>query len=171
LKDRGQDGLVNALQKMKDQGRLTSTGGTGYGMRLATMLPNKKGGYHIVLVTVTPINFLQGASSERSLKTHAKQGAIRARQNRPILLARCSSQTEGIPRNKALAYCRNSQTFCAVPVKVTEMMLPKLSNWITVWPSAKNTVARLAGNTFGGNSKPNVGPRNVAVLSVTENRD
>ena len=66
LKDKGQGGLVNALQKMKDQGRLTSTGGTGYGMRLATMLPNKEGGYHIVLVTVTPINFLQGASSERS---------------------------------------------------------------------------------------------------------
>jgi hypothetical protein len=65
LKEKGQDGLVNALQKMKDQGRLSSTGGTGYGMRLATMLPKKEGGYHIVLVTVTPINFLQGAS-ERS---------------------------------------------------------------------------------------------------------
>jgi hypothetical protein len=66
LKDKGQDGLVSALQKMKDQGRLSSTGDTGYGMRLATMLPKKDGGYHIVLVTVTPINFLEGASSKRS---------------------------------------------------------------------------------------------------------
>jgi hypothetical protein len=66
LKDKGQDGLVNALQKMKDQGRLSSTGDTGYGMRLATMLPKTDGGYHIVLVTDTPINFLEGASSKRS---------------------------------------------------------------------------------------------------------
>jgi hypothetical protein len=66
LKEKGQDGLVKAMQNIKDQGRLNSTEDTGFGMRVVTMLPKKQGGQHVVFVTDRPINFKDVVGSSRS---------------------------------------------------------------------------------------------------------
>lgn len=57
LKHKGQDGLVNALDNLKDKGRVAPTGSVGTGMRVIRIRSTKDGGQHIVLLTNRPISF------------------------------------------------------------------------------------------------------------------
>ncbi len=57
LKEKGQDGLVSALGKIKDKGRVSPTGSVGTGFRFVRIRPTKDGGQHIVLATDRPISF------------------------------------------------------------------------------------------------------------------
>lgn len=66
LKAKGQNGVVDAMEKMKDNGRVSPTGGVGTGMRFVRMRPNNKGGFHIVLATNRPISFPELYNGTRS---------------------------------------------------------------------------------------------------------
>ena len=66
LKDKGQDGLVSALGKIKDKGRVAPTGSVGTGFRFVRIRPTKDGGQHIVLLTDRPISFPELYNSTRS---------------------------------------------------------------------------------------------------------
>ena len=66
LKKNGQTGLVNALQDMKDVGRVAPNGSVGTGLRIVRMRPTSNGGSHIVLVTDRPISFGELYNSTRS---------------------------------------------------------------------------------------------------------
>ncbi len=66
LKQKGQDGVVSAMENMKDIGRVSPTGSVGTGMRLVRMRPGKAGGWHIVLATNRPITFGELYNGTRS---------------------------------------------------------------------------------------------------------
>ncbi|MGA7291492.1 MAG: hypothetical protein WBW53_20675 [Terriglobales bacterium] len=66
LKKKGQDGLVSALEKIKDKGRVSPNGSVGTGMRVVRIRPGKDGGWHIVLATNRPISFPELYNSTRS---------------------------------------------------------------------------------------------------------
>ncbi len=66
LKSKGQDGLVSALEKAQDLGRVAPTGSVGTGFRIARVHPDKNGGVHIVLATNRPISFGELSNSSRS---------------------------------------------------------------------------------------------------------
>jgi hypothetical protein len=66
LKQKGQDGLVSAMEKMKDLGRVAPTGSVGTGMRVVLVRPNPDGGQHIVLATNRPITFAELYNGTRS---------------------------------------------------------------------------------------------------------
>jgi len=66
LKEKGQDGLVSAMEKMKDLGRVAPAGNVGTGMRVVLVRPNPDGGQHIVLVTNRPIAFGELYNGTRS---------------------------------------------------------------------------------------------------------
>ena len=57
LKEKGPDGLVKAMEKTSDVGRLSPTGFVGSGFRFARYRPTPDGGLHIVLVTNRPMSF------------------------------------------------------------------------------------------------------------------
>jgi hypothetical protein len=57
LKAKGPDGLVSALEKTKDVGRLSPTGFVGSGFRIARARPTPEGGLRIVMVTNRPMSF------------------------------------------------------------------------------------------------------------------
>ena len=50
LKQKGQDGLENAMDDLKDKGRVAPAASTGVGMEVVRIRPGKDGGYHIVLL-------------------------------------------------------------------------------------------------------------------------
>jgi hypothetical protein len=66
LKAKGQNGVVDAMEKMKDKGRVAPSAGVGTGMRVVRMRPNSKGGQHIVLATNRPIAFAELYNGTRS---------------------------------------------------------------------------------------------------------
>lgn len=66
LKQKGQNGVVSAMEDMKDKGRVSPIGNVGTGMRFVRMRSNKQGGLHIVLVTNRPIAFAELYNSTRS---------------------------------------------------------------------------------------------------------
>ena len=66
LKAKGQDGVVSAMEDMKDVGRIAPTGSTGTGVRIVRIRPGKNGGLHIVLVTDRPISFGELYNGTRS---------------------------------------------------------------------------------------------------------
>jgi hypothetical protein len=74
LKHKGQDGLVSALEDIKDQGRFAPTGSVGTGMRVVRIHPTKDGGQHIVLATNRPISFPELYNATRS--TNYKIGIV-----------------------------------------------------------------------------------------------
>lgn len=74
LKHKGQDGLVSALEDMKDKGRVAPIGSVGTGMRIIRIHPTKVGGLHIVLATDRPISFPELYNSTRS--TQYKIGIV-----------------------------------------------------------------------------------------------
>lgn len=57
LKHKGPNGLVSALEDMKDKGRVAPSGSVGTGMRVVRIHPTKGSGQHIVLATNRPISF------------------------------------------------------------------------------------------------------------------
>jgi hypothetical protein len=57
LKEKGPDGLVSAMEKANDVGRLAPTGFVGTGFRFARYRPTANGGLHIVMVTNRPMSF------------------------------------------------------------------------------------------------------------------
>ena len=57
LKKNGPDGLVRALEKTKDVGRLAPTGFVGSGFRIARYRQAPEGGLRIVMVTNRPMSF------------------------------------------------------------------------------------------------------------------
>ena len=57
LKEKGPDGLVRAMEKSSDVGRLSPTGYVGSGFRFARYRPTANGGFHIVMVTNRPMSF------------------------------------------------------------------------------------------------------------------
>ena len=66
LKHKGQDGLVSALENIKDLGRVSPTASVGTGMRFVRIRPTKDGGQHIVLATNRPISFPELYNATRS---------------------------------------------------------------------------------------------------------
>jgi hypothetical protein len=66
LKANGSNGLVKALGKTKDVGRLSPTGFVGSGFRIARFRPGPEGGFHIVMVTDRPIFFGEAYNGARS---------------------------------------------------------------------------------------------------------
>ena len=66
LKHKGQDGLVSALEDVKDKGRVAPTGSVGTGIRVVRIHPTKDGGQHIVLATNRPISFTELYNNTRS---------------------------------------------------------------------------------------------------------
>jgi hypothetical protein len=66
LKHKGPDGLVNALEDLKDKGRVAPTGSVGTGMRVVRIHLTKDGGQHIVLATNRPISFGELYNGTRS---------------------------------------------------------------------------------------------------------
>jgi hypothetical protein len=74
LTQKGQDGLVNAMDKLKDAGRLAPNGSVGTGMRVVRIRPTKDGGQHIVLTTDRPMSFPELYRSGRS--TQYKIGIV-----------------------------------------------------------------------------------------------
>ncbi|MGD0415868.1 MAG: hypothetical protein ABSA80_10980 [Terriglobales bacterium] len=74
LKRKGQDGLVSALENIKDLGRVSPTASVGTGMRFVRIRPTKDGGQHIVLATNRPISFPELYNSTRS--TQYKIGIV-----------------------------------------------------------------------------------------------
>lgn len=66
LKAKKQDGVVSAMENMKDKGRVAPVGTVGTGMRVVRMRPNSRGGYHIVLATNRPISFPELYNGTRS---------------------------------------------------------------------------------------------------------
>jgi hypothetical protein len=57
LKEKGPDGLVRAMEKTSDVGRLSPTGFVGSGFRFARYRRTANGGLHIVMVTNRPMSF------------------------------------------------------------------------------------------------------------------
>jgi hypothetical protein len=57
LKEKGPDGLVKAMEKTSDVGRLSPTGFVGSGFRFARYRPTADGGLRIVMVTNRPMSF------------------------------------------------------------------------------------------------------------------
>jgi hypothetical protein len=74
LKHKGQDGLVSALEDVKDKGRVAPAGSVGTGMRVVRILPTKDGGQHIVLASNRPISFRELYNGTRS--TSYKIGVV-----------------------------------------------------------------------------------------------
>ena len=66
LKNKGPDGLVSAMEDIKDKGRVAPTGSVGTGVRVVRIRPNKDGGQHIVLATNRPISFAELYNGTRS---------------------------------------------------------------------------------------------------------
>jgi hypothetical protein len=66
LKQKGQDGLVSALENTPDKGRVAPTASVGTGMRFVRIRPTKDGGQHIVLATNRPISFPELYNATRS---------------------------------------------------------------------------------------------------------
>jgi hypothetical protein len=66
LRQKGQDGLVSALEKSKDLGRIAPTGSVGTTMRVVLINPRPDGGQHIVLATNRPIAFGELYNGTRS---------------------------------------------------------------------------------------------------------
>jgi len=74
LKHKGQDGLVRALEDIKDKGRFAPMGSVGTGMRVVRIHPTKDGGQHIILATNRPISFPELYNGTRS--TQYKIGIV-----------------------------------------------------------------------------------------------
>jgi hypothetical protein len=66
LKEKGPDGLLSALQKKKDLGRLAPIGTVGTGVRFVRIRPTPEGGQHIVMVTDRPISIAERYRGTRS---------------------------------------------------------------------------------------------------------
>ncbi len=66
LKNKGQNGLVSALEKQQDLGRVSPVGSVGSGFRYVRAEKTADGGLHITMATNRPISFGELYNSTRS---------------------------------------------------------------------------------------------------------
>jgi hypothetical protein len=66
LKSKGPEGLMKAMNNMKEKGRVTPTGSVGTAMAVVRIQPTKNGGQHILLMTNRPIALAEMTNSTRS---------------------------------------------------------------------------------------------------------
>ncbi len=66
LKEKGPNGLVSAMEKASDVGRLSPAGFVGSAFRFARFRPTANGGAHIVMVTNRPMSFGELYNGTRS---------------------------------------------------------------------------------------------------------
>jgi hypothetical protein len=66
LKNKGQDALVSALEKLNDLGRVAPVGSVGTGFRYVRAEKTADGGLHITMATNRPISFGELYNSTRS---------------------------------------------------------------------------------------------------------
>jgi hypothetical protein len=66
LREKGPDGLLEALQKEPPVGSISTTGSVAYDLRYARQLPTEDGGRRIVLATDRPISFYEAQNQPRS---------------------------------------------------------------------------------------------------------
>lgn len=66
LKNKGQNGLVSALEKAQDVGRVAPVGTTGTGFRIVRLESQQDGGTHIIMATNRPISFRELYQGTRS---------------------------------------------------------------------------------------------------------
>ena len=66
LKNKGQNGLVSALEKAQDVGRVAPVGATGTGFRIVRLESQQDGGTHIIMATNRPISFRELYQGTRS---------------------------------------------------------------------------------------------------------
>jgi hypothetical protein len=66
LKTKGPDGMVKAMEKTDDVGRLSPNGYVGSGLRFARYRSTANGGLHIVMATDRPMSFGEIYRSSRS---------------------------------------------------------------------------------------------------------
>lgn len=79
LKHKGQDGLVSALENIKDMGRVSPLSSVGTGMRFVRIRPTKDGGQHIVMATNRPISFPELYNATRSSQYQDRHCGARCR--------------------------------------------------------------------------------------------
>jgi hypothetical protein len=65
LKTNGSDGLLKAVRKMKEKGRVSTTGRTGWRISVVRQHPTEKG-RRIVMFSDRPISFYEAGASPRS---------------------------------------------------------------------------------------------------------
>ena len=94
---------------------------------------------------------LWGLAEYSAIRLHR---AVLAHKQKAADYLRCGSPTKWSGHS---TYPNEGHTLAAVPVKVTEMMFPELSNWITVRPLPSAKPWRLAGASDGKPMK-SVGP-------------
>jgi hypothetical protein len=68
LQPEGNEGVVNALNKMKRKGHISVTGTLGYDVSYIRQFPNPDGSRKIRLVTNRPITFGEAWSDSRSME-------------------------------------------------------------------------------------------------------
>jgi hypothetical protein len=66
LKEKGQDGLEKAVEKLKDKGRIAPVTGIGVGAQIIRQRPLPNGGRRIVMVADRPITFYEHRNMTRS---------------------------------------------------------------------------------------------------------
>ena len=66
FKEKGSKALLDALQKMKPVGTISTPGSVGYDLRYARQLTGEDGGRRIVLATDRPIGFWEASNQPRS---------------------------------------------------------------------------------------------------------
>lgn len=67
LKEKGQDGLLRALQKLPRVGRMRTPDSIGYDLHYARQNPLDEGGRQIVIATDRPIGFWEARNRPRSI--------------------------------------------------------------------------------------------------------
>lgn len=67
LREGGPDGLLRALQKVKDAGYIRSAGSLGYPLRFARQIPRRDGGRRILIGTDRPISFLEARGRPQTI--------------------------------------------------------------------------------------------------------
>lgn len=67
LQEGGADGLLHALQKEKEVGRISSGGSLGYPLRFARQVTTASGGRRILIGTDRPISFLELRDQPRTV--------------------------------------------------------------------------------------------------------
>jgi hypothetical protein len=68
LREGGNDGLLRALQKVKEPaGYIRSAGSIGYPLRFAWQMPTSDGGRRILIATDRPVSFLEASTHPRTM--------------------------------------------------------------------------------------------------------
>ena len=72
----GNEGLINALSKMKAKGRISIPGTLGFDLNFIRQIPTTDGGRRIRFVTDRPVTFGEAWTSSRSMEYNPSAGEI-----------------------------------------------------------------------------------------------